>query len=143
MIKEHKYVSAAKLAELTGQVRDEFVYAFLVPIAFSRGQTSVLYDYLEMAQPLQVPLVQALDNLMKENAEELCRELVLRYNYQNIPKENLNLEYLRKNLPKLRKKFEVPTDATPNTSQMQKQGALEFWIRRLAMGEAGEELEIK
>lgn len=143
MIREHKYVTAAKLAELTGQVQDDFVYAFLVPIAFSRGQTNILYEYLEMAKPLQVPLVQALDQLMTDNADELCRELVLRYNYQNIPKENLNLDYLRKNLPKLRKRFEVPIEATPNTANIQKQGALEFWIRKMAMGEAGQRIKRK
>lgn len=139
LIAKHNYTTAAKMAEFTGVVHEDFLYGFLVPIAFARNQSSTLYDYLEVGKSLQVPLLQILDSLMTNDTEQQCRRLVDRHNYRNIPNENMTFEYLRKNIPKLRKKFDVPVDATPNVAHQQNISAVEYWIRQLAMCEAGEQ----
>lgn len=137
LIDHHKYAAAAQVAQWTGQSREEYLYGFLVPLAFSRNQANVLYDYLEAQPALLVDIVQLLDSLMS-NAAQSCRQLMAKYNYRNIPQESLTEEYLRKNIPKIRKKFNLSTDATPNTAFQQNIKALTFWIRKFALGEAGE-----
>lgn len=135
---QHQYVDAARFAQHCGLVHPDFVYAFLVPITFSRNQVSVVYDYLEVATALQIPLLSALDSLLTSRSDRNFQELVLFYGYVNLPQENLTFEYLRKNIPKLRKRFKIPLEATPNVLQRQNLGALEFWISKLAMCDAGE-----
>lgn len=140
LMEAHNYFNAARFAQHCGLVHPDFVHGFLVPLTFSRNQVSVVYDYLEtgVGSALQVPLLSSLDTMMTSHAEEQFRDMMLRYGYKDIPRENLTYDYLRKNIPKLRKKMKIPLDATPNTHHLQNIGALEFWISRLAMSEAGE-----
>lgn len=133
---QHKYVLAARFAQHCGVVHPDFVHGFLIPITFSRSHVSVVYDYLEMATALQVPLLKALDSLMTPSNDGSFFDMIQMYGYQDLPRENLNNDYLRKNIPKLRKKFKLPVDATPNVHKQQNQGALEYWIQQLATGEA-------
>lgn len=133
---QHNYVHAARFAQHCGVIHPDFVHGFLVPLTFSRNQVSVVYDYLEVGTALQEPLLRTLDSMMTSRAGTDLRSMLQTYNYRQIPQENLTYDYLRKNIPKLRKKFKVPLEATPNAHKQQNLGALEFWIKRRLTCEA-------
>lgn len=133
---QHNYVNAARFAQHCGVVHPDFVHGFLVPLTFSRHQVSVVYDYLEVGTSLQEPLLSTLDSMMTSQARNNIMFMLQTYNYREIPEENLTYDYLRKNIPKLRKKFKVPLEATPNAHKQQNLGALEFWIKRRLTCEA-------
>lgn len=135
LMKDHKYVAAARFAQHCGVVHEDFIIGFLLPISFDRHQISTLYEYLEVATDLQNPFMQLLDSMLTKDADEKIQLMMRLYKYKNVPPENLNYDYLKKNVPKLQKRFNTPPSVIPNSSYQQTIGAITFWVLRFATRE--------
>lgn len=143
LISGHNYVAAAQVAQHTGLVHEDFLYGFLVPMSFSRAIINSLYDYLTVAKELKEPLMRLLDSFLADGPDsaEKFNEMMAEHKYKDLPPENLTKEYLRKNIPKLRKSLELPMDGTPNSAKIEIIRVTTFrlvtWIKKLLNQEIG------
>lgn len=150
LIEEHKYATAAQVAQHTGLCDESFLEGFALPLSFSREKANYLYNYLNSATgtSLKVPFMRLLDTMMRDEKEGdslLLRQRMAKY--KGIPAQNFNYDYLRKNIPKLRKSLHLAMDATPFSSHAELISALVFkvmfWIKKLIEGQTSEEERIQ
>lgn len=141
-VKERKFAEAAKVAELTGLKRQEYVHDFLLPLAFI--SCDVMAQYLAKATSLQAPLVEVMMQL-NENAEVLKQRLSL---YPEMPEINVKVEYVRSRIDQLnRMRIDAPNLMQPQSMPFQPMTPtlteiLKHWICKRKASDAGDELQI-
>lgn len=138
LISENSYVAAAQLAHHCGVVHEDFVVGFLVPLFLDRQQILTLYKYIDGVKSLQNSLMKLLDSMLTPNGNEKIQTMLLLHKYCNIPPENLTVDYIKKNLPKLQKRFGTDPTVIPNSSYGQAVSSIYYWVVKLSKKETGE-----
>lgn len=119
MLKENEYQSAAYWA-IALEITNEFtIYDIIIPLIF-RELHEVTTKYLDEAKDLQRPLIEFLDTLMdnKYTVPHYVADLTAKYHYDisNTGKCRITARSLRNQIDKLSKRYNIPFEATPNTS---------------------------